>query len=67
MGGHSTIELLCLTSTKQYLSASAVGGHRVISTSAPSPGRKAHAGWKNYFGFALFFFTQLFSGQEKSL
>jgi hypothetical protein len=22
--------------------------------------RKAHAGWKNYFGFALFFFTQLF-------
>jgi hypothetical protein len=34
MGGHNNIGLLCLTSTKEYLSASAVGGHSVSSTSA---------------------------------
>jgi hypothetical protein len=35
-------------------------GRSMNATPAQSPVRKAHAGWKNYFGFALFFFTQLF-------
>jgi hypothetical protein len=65
MGGHSTIELLCLTSTKQYLSASAVGGHRVISTSAPSPGRCRQAKMRHTLALIVAILVALVSsGQE---